>query len=145
MNQFNNIGSMFPGAQFKGLRERAKATLTMDGQPEIVGLVIKNAAGDLTIIEEDKIQTFKLGEVEIIKAGEIQRIMQIAAIECEYWKNVADKDPTGECYGIEGMAAAGNILAAIILGISPDEFKKRKEEFDGQPKESSDGDSQELQ
>lgn len=74
MNQFNNIGSMFPGAQFKNLRDNAKLALTLPGMPEIIGLVIKNCHGDVTIVEQDKVQVFHRGQVEMIKQGETQRI-----------------------------------------------------------------------
>jgi hypothetical protein len=126
VNQFNNIGSMFPGAQFKNLRDNAKLALTLPGQHEIVGLVIKNVHGDVTIIEQDRVQVFHHGQVEQIPATEKTRALQLAQIECEYWKKVCDEDPGG--YGMEGMTAAGNIIAAIVQGLTPEEFKKKKEE-----------------
>lgn len=64
MNQFSNIGSMFPGAQFKNLRDNAKLALTLPGQHEIIGLVIRNCHGDITIIEKDKVRVLHAGQME---------------------------------------------------------------------------------
>lgn len=67
MNQFANIGSMFPGAEFKHLRENAKLALTLPGQHAIIGLVIRNVHGDLTIVEKDQVQVIPSEKVETLK------------------------------------------------------------------------------
>jgi hypothetical protein len=274
MNQFANIGSMFPGAEFKHLRDNAKLALTLPGQHQIIGLVIKNVHGDLTIVEKDQVQVVRADQVENLKTAtyipkepsdrdlmviagylyeeycksvggkahdgqplpnwatfildtakatqakgwldvaqravhilshlaqpgdeekfdakmdlhvkfsnmlaaevkrhggipqlseeeqafreamaaflesphldakwldprchdgcqslvfkhEAERVLGIAQAEFAYWKKVCDEDPGG--YGIEGMAAAANIVAAITMGISVEDFKAGKADYE---------------
>jgi hypothetical protein len=135
---------MFPGAQNKQLREKAKEALTLQPMAEIAGLVIRNQHGDLTIIEQDRVHVFHgttLAQLE--PSGWRNRALQIAQVECEYWKKVADQDqgPGGNVdgCGIEGMCAAGNIIAGIMMGITPEEFKKRKEENENKTTSDSAG------
>jgi hypothetical protein len=128
MNQFSNIGSMFPGAEYKVMREQAKQRLTLDGMPMIVGLIIMDQAGTKTFIEKEKVQVIprELELVVLPKIDYLERAIQIAQVECDYWKKVCDEDPGG--YGIEGLAASANIIAALVRGITAEEFKKEKEE-----------------
>lgn len=140
MNQFANIGSMFPGAQNKALRDNAKLALTLPGQPEIIGLVIKNAMGDITVVERDKTQVVSRDQVAMSDINERDRALQITQIERAYWEKICEEDPGG--YGIEGMGACANIIAAIVMGLSPEEFKKikkKKEKNENTPTDNQPG------
>lgn len=95
MNQFANIGSMFPGAQNKNLRDNAKLALTLPGQPEIIGLVVKNALGDVTIIEQDKVQVFHRAQVEVIDESRDMMVLAGYLYE-EYCKAVGGKAYDGK-------------------------------------------------
>jgi hypothetical protein len=274
VNQFANIGSMFPGAEFKNLRDNAKLALTLPGQHAIIGLVIRNVHGDITVVEKDQVKVIHRDQVETLETSsyvpkelgdrdlmviagylyeeycksvggkahdgqplpnwatfildvgkstqakgwldvaqravhilshlanpgdeqkfdakmnlhvrfdemlvaevkrhggiphlsqeeqafreamaaflesphldakwldprchdgcqslvfraESERVLEIAQAEFAYWKKVCDEDPGG--YGIEGMAAAANIIAAITMGISVKDFIAGKTDYD---------------
>lgn len=130
MNQFSNIGSMFPGAEFKDLRENAKLALTLPGQPQITGLVVSNVHGDvITVIEQDRVRVLLKNPTD-----HAARALGIARVEFEYWEKVCDDDPGG--YGIAGMGAATNILGAIVAGTTAEEFRANIEKRD-KPREEA--------
>jgi hypothetical protein len=120
MNQFNNIGSMFPGAEHRLTREKAKHVLTMGVNFEITGLVMTDKiTGDKCIVDSSAVRW--MGKQE---AHEMHAIA-IAQAEYEYWKKAWDEDPGG--YGLEGMAAAANIVGALTLKTPVHEFIAAKE------------------
>jgi hypothetical protein len=149
MNQFANIGSMFPGAQNKAIRDKLKQLLTMPGNRQVTGLVLTDEKKDTMIVngESASVTFFRLdphgpktleakwldpkcwdGCQSLVFKHEAERVLGIAQAEFAYWKKVCDEDPGG--YGIEGMAAAANIVAAITMGTSVEDFKAGKADYD---------------
>jgi hypothetical protein len=120
MNQFANIGSMFPGANHKQTRDKAKEILSSHSSFEITGIVITNQATKKKHYIDQGIHG-ELDHNTVI--SETLRCQGIAAREYGYWKEGGDG-----CEGcICAMGAAANILASIARGLSPeghDEWKK---------------------
>ncbi len=63
--------------------------------------------------------------------SERQRAIEIVQAEYEYWANVETSDDFGNGLTMGATGAAANILAAIGLGWSLDEVRRRIAERDG--------------
>jgi cell division protein FtsB len=88
MNQFNNIGSMFPGANNKLTREKTKQVLmTPFNTYQITGLVLTNVNGDKCIVDNGVVQWLKAESV-----AEIARLQETIARLQETIENLQDPE-----------------------------------------------------
>lgn len=70
MNQNNNIGSMFPGAEHKLTRDKAKAILEQFPDCKVTGLIITNPQGYAAIIDQGLMRSLDKERMRDLMCGE---------------------------------------------------------------------------